>query len=108
MNNDLYCLSNMSDKGFWLECIPWDGNENALPSGLMISAPGVSIKELIKPNTKGLDTKIDEERFDTIVRAYGKRCIRIMDPSGKNLSRWEWKEAYGTDGLLLYAIRMNR
>jgi hypothetical protein len=98
----------MSDKGFWLECIRWDGNKNALPSGLMISAPGVSIKELIKPNTIGLDTKIDEERFETVVRAYGKNCIQITDSRGKDLSRWEWKEIYGTDGLLLYAIHNNR
>ena len=101
-------LSNMSDKSLWLRCIPWDGNESALPCGLMILAPDVSIRELIMPNTRGLDTRIDEERFETIVRAYGKNCIRIIDSKGKNLSRWEWKETYGTDGLLLYAIRNNR
>jgi hypothetical protein len=98
----------MSNRDLWLQCIPWDGNTNSLPTGIVVSAPGVSIKELIKPNTSSLDTKIDEDRFETIVRAYGKRCIRIMDSMGNGLSRWEWKETYGTDGLLLYAIHRIR
>lgn len=96
----------------WLGCVPWEGEEKALPLGGQIRAPGVTIEDLVKEYIKTKSGKImgaiiDEDEFDKLVATWGDRAVVISqsDDIKKGLDRWEWKEKYGTDGLELWAIK---
>jgi hypothetical protein len=101
-----------SNETEFLECIPWDGEEKSLPVGGQIRAPGVVIQDLVKTVIKApksgavIAIEIDEEVYNTIVKTYGERGIIITESdSGNQITRKEWKDKYGTDGLALWAIK---
>lgn len=113
------------DVNEWLECLPWDGDEKSLPVGGRIAIPGLPVSafaktvvvlrgdELItvsrketKPDDVIMDVVVDENMYDTVVRTYGERGITIAPPTGSgSLTRREWKDQYGTDGLKLWILR---
>jgi hypothetical protein len=113
----------------WLECAPWDGDERSLPLGGRIAVPGVHVTafvkryivlrndEMITVGKKDLqkgdvviDAVMDDELYNSITRIYGERAVTIAKSESveKGITRKEWKEQYGTDGLKLWAIRNAR
>lgn len=122
-------MSNEQDVGEdWLECIPWNGDEKTLPSGYESRVPGLKPSQLVraykvldvesdegyklvkpselKPDMVILGAKLHEGVIKNIMQSYGERAILIQEPSGgKKLTRWEWRDKFGTDGLELLAIR---
>lgn len=113
----------------WLECLPWDGDEKSLPLGGEIRAAGLTPERLVyrwivaDPESEEgsrlippsaqigssdviIGAVMNEKLIATLVSMYGERFALITDPStGKKLTRREWYEKYGTDGLALLAVR---
>jgi hypothetical protein len=90
----------------FLGCIPWDGREAELPRGASLPR-GISADYFAKTwdVKNAVDLEIDEERVAKVMNVFGKRAIELHLPeSNKAVDRWQWKEAKGTDGLLLYII----
>jgi hypothetical protein len=94
----------------YAECVPWDGEESSLPNGGDIKAPDVFIWDLVKEwkttgTGKVIGAIMDEVSIKTIIETYGARGILIAESVGNNLlTRSEWKDNYGTDGFVLWAI----
>ncbi len=102
----------MAEEIDWLQCIAWDGEEKSLPTGGQIRAPGVVIQDFVKTIIKApksgavIGVVIDEDVYNAIVSTYGERGVVITESdSGNQLTRREWTDKYGTDGLALWAIR---
>lgn len=112
----------------WLECVPWTGQEKDLPAGYTVKVPGLDPMKFVQ-KVELLDAEVDEgSRFvkvnelkkgDIIIGAklnensikrveanYGPDWCRLKSANGgKNFNRYEWREAFGTDGLALLAVR---
>lgn len=124
-------VMTMSDDINWLECLPWDGDERTLPLGGEIRVPGITIDKLVKmwavidpesdegvknvrPSQLGRDDVVigaimNESLITRIAGIYGERFVLIIDPATKQkLTRREWYEKHGTDGLALWAVRNAR
>jgi hypothetical protein len=102
----------MAEEIEWLECLPWNGEEKSLPLNGQIRAPGVVIQDFVKTVIKApksgavIGVVIDEDVYNAIIATYGERGVVITESdSGNQLTRREWKDKYGTDGLALWAIR---
>lgn len=114
--------------GNWLECLPWTGQEKDLPLGYTTKVPGLDVMNLIKrvevmdaeedagyreikksqmkPGDVVIGAQLNENTTKKIADTYGGDWIRLKDAnSGKNYSRMEWRQKFGTDGLELLAIR---
>jgi hypothetical protein len=114
--------------GNWLECLPWTGQEAALPAGYTVMVPGLdpmqfvkrvevldaeedegfrSIKKSeLKPSDVIIGVEMNEKSVKKIVDTYGGDWIRLKGANGgTNYDRKEWNEKFGTDGLELLAIR---
>jgi hypothetical protein len=94
----------MSDE--WLDCLPWDGMEKSIPAGYRSPVPRLNIRDfVVKPSIKRLGDAvigfdIEESVFDDLVKIYGRGAIMFAEADGgRYLSRWGWKEKYGTDAL---------
>ena len=129
-------LVNRDENGYdadgnWLECLPWTGQEASLPLGYTVMVPGLdpmqfvkrvevldaeedegyrSVKKSeVKPSDIIVGVEMNEKSIKKVVDTYGGDWIRIKDAnSGKNYSRMEWYEKYGTDALELLAIKSLR
>lgn len=100
------------DEGDWCGCLPWDGEEKSLPNNGQIRCPGMSILDFVKdavraPSTNAvIKVAINEDVYNTVVETYGERGVVLAEAdSGNFLTRKEWKDKYGTDGLALWAIK---
>jgi len=115
----------------WEMCIPWDGDERSLPLGAEIRIPDLTADKLVQ-RWKVLDAESDEgvreistselgrdhivigarmnERLiQHLMQTYGPRAILLIEPDKKQkLTRYEWRDKFGTDGLKLMAIRTIR
>jgi hypothetical protein len=128
-------LINRDENGYpvdgsanWLECIPWTGQEAALPAGYTTMVPGLDVMTLIyrveimdaeeeagyqtikrsqmKPGMVVIGAQINENTTKKICETYGGDWIRLKSANGGvNYNRVEWREKFGTDGLELLAIR---
>lgn len=118
----------MSDVN-WLECLPWDGSEASLPAGGIMTIPLLKPEDLVKSCVvidaeceDGMQTVsattalqlgrtivnviLNEKLIAEIERRYGKRFALMIDPkTQEKLTRREWHQRHGTDGLALWALR---
>jgi hypothetical protein len=121
----------------WNECVPWTGEERDLPVGEQTRIPDfraidlvrrwevldvesdegfkVVKKEELKPADKIIGAQINENAFNKVVEAYGRRFFVAFraDPGDSNTGhdgydRWEWKERFGSDVLELEALKQIR
>jgi hypothetical protein len=115
----------------WEMCIPWDGDEKSLPLGAEIRIPGLTADRLVQ-RWKVLDAeseegfreifpgelrkehivigaKMNENLIQRLIQTYGPRAFLLIEPDKKQkLTRYEWREKFGTDGLELMAIKSIR
>lgn len=97
----------------WNECLPWDGPESQLPSGMGHLPENISILDMLLPDSVKrtrsggvLTLKIDEEVYQALVETYGASQILISTAQGGRITREQWYEQYGhSDGLKLAIIR---
>lgn len=112
----------------WLPCLPWDGQEKSLPLGSTVNVKNldpmkflkyVSILDVeqdegfrnIKPSELKTDdvilgTIMNEKAIKMVEKTYGPDWLRIKGADhGENYTREGWRDAFGTDGLELLAIR---
>jgi hypothetical protein len=94
----------------WNACPAWDGEEKSLPAGGQIRAGTAKISTLLKEYIKAPDgavigAVVNEDVYNQLVETFGERAIVLTDPSNGNLlTRREWKEQFGTDGLKLWLV----
>lgn len=115
----------------WEMCIPWDGDEKSLPLGSEIRIPDLTADKLVM-QWKVLDAeseegvrevptsdlrkehvvigaRMNEKLIQHLMQTYGPRAILLIEPDKKQkLTRYEWRERFGTDGLELMAIKSIR
>lgn len=104
-----------TDTTDYLECLPWTGDEGALPRGGESRVP-MPIEDLILPGSikktrSGVvyDLQVDEDLYKELTGIYGSRAILISESTGGGkLSRPDWKAKYGTDGLKLWLLARAR
>jgi hypothetical protein len=97
----------------WLGCLPWTGEEKDLPNNGQIRCPGMTVLDFIHEVVRApvsnavIKVVIDEDVYNTVIGVYGQRGIVLAESDGSNnlLTRKEWKDKYGTDGLALWAIK---
>jgi hypothetical protein len=112
----------------WLECVPWTGQEAALPAGFTTTKKDFDIMKVVKKvqiadlesdeemkwvkvsELKKGDDVLDVEIAEKIVKKYyqtfGKDWIRFKGANGgKNYNRLEWRDQFGTDVMKLMAVR---
>jgi len=96
----------------WLGCIPWTGEESALPNNGEIRCPGMNILDFVKEVVRApvsnavIKVVVNEDVYNTVVSVYGERGIVMCEAdSGNLITRKEWKDKYGTDGIALWAIK---
>jgi len=114
-----------NDETDWMDCLPWDGEEKSLPTGGRIVVPGLQVsafarqvvvlrgdelqtvhRKELKPDDVIMDVIVDENMYKTVIKTYGDRGITIAQSTGGGLlTRKEWKDQYGTDGLKLWILR---
>ena len=91
----------------WLGCLPFEGPERLLPTGIAYMPPNIGKEDLIKniitsdKSGKVMDVVVDEE----IYTKYGSGIL-IGTADGKRITREDWYEKYNhSDGLKLALIR---
>ena len=122
----VFCVSEEIN---WLECLPWDGSEKSLPAGGIMKVPYLKPEDLVKScvvidaeSEEGMQTLsattalqlgrtiinviLNEKLIAEIERRYGERFALMIDPkTQEKLTRREWYQRHGTDGLALWALR---
>jgi hypothetical protein len=116
----------------WLECVPWDGMEASLPAGGKLKGPFWAYELVyrwevgdaeseegfreVKPSEMTVDlkkkvigAKMNETLIKKIEGTYGPNYLELKPADGEGtLSRQAWRDRFGTDGLVLLAIRQYR
>jgi len=116
------------ENGGWLECIPWTGQEAALPAGFTTTKKDFDIMKVIKrvqiadleteeemrwvklSELKKGDDVLAVELGEKVIKKYydtfGKDWIRFKGANGgTNYNRLEWRQKFGTDVMNLMAVR---
>lgn len=117
--------------GEWEMCIPWDGDERSLPLGAEIRVPDLTADRLVQRwrvlDTEGdggtreippgelrrdhvvIGARMNEILIQSIMQTYGPRALLLIEPDRRQkLTRQEWRDRFGTDGLELLAIKAIR
>lgn len=97
----------------WLQCLPWTGDEKAIPAG-WASIAGVSVLDFVIPNSEVvtrsgavIDVQIDNDLYKKLKAVYGPRVLVFFPATGgPGITREEWYKTRGkTDALKLSAIK---
>jgi hypothetical protein len=116
------------DEASWLQCVPWDGEEKSLPVGEQTRIPNFRAVDLVRrwevldveedegyrvvkrseiqPGDTVIGAQINEKSVAKIAATYGPRFF-VAKATGvdKLMDRGEWRAAFGTDVLVLQALK---
>ena len=116
----------------WLQCPGWSGEERDLPAGEQMRVPEMSSLDFVKrwkilcpeedegyrlirraeltKKDRIIGVVINENSVNVVVATYGKRFFVAAraDAPLTLYDRWEWREKYGTDVLVLEALKTVR
>lgn len=92
----------------WLRCLPFKGREKDVPAGVSLPS-GVQLEDLViefKKTSQGTiyNAVLDEDLIGQLTTTWGPAAVLITTANSENLTRQEWYDRYGTDGLKAWAI----
>ena len=115
----------------WLHCLTWDGEEKSLPVGEQVRVPNFQAADLVRrwkvldgeedegyrevrrteltPKDKIIGAVINEKVVAAVAATYGPRFfVAKAHGADKLMDRGEWREKFGTDVLVLQALKQIR